>query len=138
VQVKHIASSNYFISSPITGDAVPAAIKHGSGPADVKTKADMLKFLKESFAVGRKAAATLTTRCSRSPGKAPRLDRTEFGVAHAHNHYRQMVEYLRMESFRRQAEKNQTKVELQRRPPAGIFLMEVDEGGPDPPVFQEI
>ena len=75
VQVKHIASSNYFISSPITGDAVPAAIKHGSGPADVKTKADMLKFLKESFAVGRKAAATLTADNTLQPfarkGPAP-------------------------------------------------------------------
>src|SRR5215469_1492860 len=60
VQVKHIASSNYFIWSSITGDAVPAAIKDGNGPADMKTKADILKFLKESFALGRKAAATLT------------------------------------------------------------------------------
>jgi len=73
----------------------------------------MLKFLKESFALGRKAAATLTVEnMPRSPGKGPRLDRTEFGVAHAYNHYGQMVEYLRRGSFRRQAEKNQTKVEL--------------------------
>ena len=73
----------------------------------------MLKFLKESFALGRKAAATLTVEnMPRSPGKGPRLDRTEFGVAHAHSHYRQMVEYLRMESFRRQAEEKQTKLEL--------------------------
>ena len=99
VQVKHIASSNYFIWSPITGDAVPAAIKDGNGPADMKTKADILKFLKESFALGHKAAAMLTLENMLqpfAPGKSARLDRVEFGVAHAYNHYGQMVEYLRM------------------------------------------
>jgi len=99
VQVKHIASSNYFIWSPIAGDAVPAAIKDGNGPPEMKSKADILKFLKESFALGHKAAATLTPENMLqpfAPGKAPRLDRTEFGVAHAYNHYGQMIEYLRM------------------------------------------
>ena len=99
VQVKHIASSNYFIWSPITGDAVPAAIKDGNGPADMKSKAEVLKFLKDSFALGHKAAATLTPENMLqpyAPGKAARLDRVEFGVAHAYNHYGQMVEYLRM------------------------------------------
>jgi hypothetical protein len=99
VQVKHIASSNYFIWSPITGDAVPATIKDGNGPVDMRTKAEILKFLKDSFALGHKAAATLTPENMLqpyAPGKALRLDRVEFGVAHAYNHYGQMVEYLRM------------------------------------------
>ena len=99
VQVKHIAASNYFLWSPIRGDAVPATIKDGNGPADVKSKAEILKLLKESFALGHKAAATLTPENMLqpyAPGKATRLDRTEFGVAHAYNHYGQMIEYLRM------------------------------------------
>jgi hypothetical protein len=99
VQVRHIAASNYFLWSPITGDAVPAAIKDGNGPVDVKSKAEILRLLKESFALGHKAAATLTPDNMLqpyAPGKGPRLDRTEFGVAHAYNHYGQMVEYLRM------------------------------------------
>ena len=99
VQVKHIASSNYFLWSPITGDAVPAMIKDGNGPADMKSKAEIVKFLKDSFGLGHKAAATLTPENMLqpfAPGKGPRLDRTEFGVAHAYNHYGQMVEYLRM------------------------------------------
>ena len=99
VQVKHVASSNYFIWSPITGDAVPAAIKDGNGPADIKTKAEILKFLKDSFALGHKAAATLTPGNMLQPvgkGKSARLHLAEFGVAHAYNHYGQMVEYLRM------------------------------------------
>ena len=99
VQVKHIASSNYFIWSPITGDAVPANIKDGNGPVEMKSKTEILKFLKESFALGHKAAATLTPENMLQPyaqGKSLRLDRVEFGVAHAYNHYGQMVEYLRM------------------------------------------
>jgi hypothetical protein len=99
VQVKHVASSNYFIWSPVTGDAVPAAIKDGNGPADIKTKAEILKFLRDSFALGHKAAATLTPENMLQPvgkGKSARLHLAEFGVAHAYNHYGQMVEYLRM------------------------------------------
>jgi hypothetical protein len=99
LQVKHIASSNYFIWSAITGDPIPASIKDGNGPPEMKTKAEIMNFLKESFAVGHKAAAMLTPENMLqpyAPGKAPRLDRTEFGVAHGYNHYGQMVEYLRM------------------------------------------
>ena len=99
LQVKHIAASNYFIWSHITGDPVPAPIKDGNGPAEVKTKADILKFLRESFALGHKAAATLTPQNmmeAAAGSKSTRLHLTEFGVAHAYNHYGQMVEYLRM------------------------------------------
>ncbi len=99
VQLKHIASSNYFLWSPITGDAVPASIKDGNGPVELKSKAEIVKFLRDSFALGHKAAATLTPENMLqpyAPGKGARLDRVEFGVAHAYNHYGQMVEYLRM------------------------------------------
>src|SRR3981081_3767225 len=37
VQVKHIAASNYFIWSGLTGDKLPANLKDGNGPEDVKT-----------------------------------------------------------------------------------------------------
>ena len=99
VQVKHVAASNYFIWSPITGDKVPENIKDGNGPADLKSKADILKFLKDSFALGHKAAGTLTLEnMLQNPGnsKSTRLRLATFGVAHAYDHYGQMVEYLRM------------------------------------------
>lgn len=99
VQVKHIAASNYFLWSPLTGDKLPEGLKDGNGPENVKTKADILKFLKDSFALGRKGAATLTAENMLQPpggGKSSRLHLAEFGVAHAYNHYGQMVEYLRM------------------------------------------
>ena len=102
VQVKHVASSNYFIWSPLTGDKVPESIKDGNGPADLKTKADIIKFLKDSFALGHKAAATLTAENmlqTTGNSKSTRLRLAEFGVAHAYDHYGQMVEYLRMKGI---------------------------------------
>ena len=99
VQVKHIAASNYFIWSGLTGDKLPANLKDGNGPEDIKTKAEILTFLKDSFALGHKAAATLTTEnMLQTPehSKSTRLRLATFGVAHAFNHYGQMVEYLRM------------------------------------------
>jgi uncharacterized damage-inducible protein DinB len=99
VQVKHIAASNYFIWSPLTGDKLPEGLKDGNGPESLKTKADILRFLKDSFALGHKAAATLTAENMLQPpggGKSSRLHLAEFGVAHAFDHYGQMVEYLRM------------------------------------------
>ena len=99
LQVKHIAASNYFLWSPLTGDQLPAGLKDGNGPEGLKTKAEILKFLKDSFALGHKVAATLTTQnMLQFPerSKSTRVDRATFAVAHAYNHYGQMVEYLRM------------------------------------------
>jgi hypothetical protein len=99
VQVKHIAASNWFIWSPLTGEKLPEGLKDGNGPANLQTKADIIKFLKDSFALGHRAAATLTPEnMLQSPAnsKSTRLRLAEFGIAHACDHYGQMVEYLRM------------------------------------------
>jgi len=99
VQLKHVATSNYFIWSPITGDKLPEGLKDGNGPQELKTKAEIIKFLKDSFALGHKAAGTLTTEnMLQAPtgSKSTRLGLATFGVAHAYDHYGQMVEYLRM------------------------------------------
>jgi hypothetical protein len=99
VQLKHVAASNYFIWSPLTGDKLPEGLKDGNGPENLKSKTDIIRFLKDSFALGHKAAATLTTEnMLQAPehSKSVRLRLTTFGVAHAYDHYGQMVEYLRM------------------------------------------
>jgi uncharacterized damage-inducible protein DinB len=99
LQVKHVAASNYFLFSAITGDKIPDNFKGGNGPQDLKTKADILQFLKDSFAMGHRAAATLTTQNileASETSKSPRLHLATFAVAHAFDHYGQMVEYLRM------------------------------------------
>jgi DinB superfamily len=100
VEVKHVAASNWFIWSPLTGEKLPEGLgDDGNGPANKKTKAEIIKFLKDSFALGHRAAATLTTEnMLQAPGtsKSARLRLAEFGVSHAYNHYGQMIEYLRM------------------------------------------
>jgi hypothetical protein len=99
LQVRHIAASNNAIYAPLTGETLPANFKGGNGPEDVKTKADILRFLKNSFALGHRAVATLTTQnMLQLPegSKSSRLERATFAVAHAFDHYGQMVEYLRM------------------------------------------
>jgi hypothetical protein len=99
VQVKHVATSNYFLWSPVTGDKVPENLKDGNGPEALKGKAEIIKFLKDSFALGHKAAATLNSQDmlqTAENNKSLRLHLATFAVAHAYDHYGQMVEYLRM------------------------------------------
>ncbi len=99
LQVKHVAASNYFLWSAVTGDKIPEDYKGGNGPEKFKSKAEIIQFLKDSFALGHKAAASLTDENMLQAvegGKSPRLGLATFAVAHAFNHYGQMVEYLRM------------------------------------------
>src|SRR5215469_133954 len=55
LEVKHIAASNYALWSPLTGDQFPKDFLGGEGPESVKTKAEIIQFLKDSFALGHKA-----------------------------------------------------------------------------------
>lgn len=99
LQVKHVAASNYALLSPLTSDKFPKDLMGGNGPENLKTKTDIIQFLKESFALGHKVAATLTTQnMLQTPegSQSSRLYRITFAVAHAFDHYGQMVEYLRM------------------------------------------
>ena len=100
LQVRHIAASNYALWSPLAGDMLPKDFLGGNGPENLKTKADIMKFLKDSFALGHKAAATLTPENMLQPatpgGATTRLHRATFAVSHSYDHYGQMVEYLRM------------------------------------------
>lgn len=101
-QLKHVAASNYLIWSPITGEKPPDTVNDGKGPDNMKAKAEIIKYLKDSFAFGHKAVATLNEsnlvqpipRNNRPP--TTRLYLATFAAAHAFDHYGQMVEYLRM------------------------------------------
>lgn|SRR5512143_303747 len=98
-EVKHVAASNYILWAPLTGEEFPKDFLGGNGPAAVKTKAEILRFLKESYTLGHRAAATLTVENmlqAAGNGTSARLHRATFAVAHAYDHYGQMVEYLRM------------------------------------------
>jgi uncharacterized damage-inducible protein DinB len=101
-QLKHIAASNYLIWSPITGEKPPDTVNDGKGPDNMKAKADIVKYVKDSFAFGHKAVATLNSSnlvepiTSGSGRQTTRLFLATFAPAHCFDHYGQMVEYLRM------------------------------------------
>ncbi len=101
-QLKHIAASNYLIWSPITGEKPPDTVNGGKGPDTMKAKADIIKYLKDSFAFGHKSVATLTSSnlvepiTSGSGKPTTRLFLATFAPAHCFDHYGQMIEYLRM------------------------------------------
>ena len=100
-EVRHVATANYFYWCSVTGEKLPDGITGPKGPENLKTKAEIMKFLKDSYAVGHKAAATLTSEnvVEMVPfrnNKAPRLQLVLGPVPHAFDHYGQLVEYLRM------------------------------------------
>src|SRR6201993_470102 len=101
-QLKHIAASNYLIWSPITGEKPPDTVNDGKGPDNLKAKADIIKYVKDSFAFGHKAVATLNSSnlvepiTSGSGRPTTRLFLATFAPAHCFDHYGQLIEYLRM------------------------------------------
>jgi len=103
-QVGHIASANFMFAAGILGEKPPVDLGTGeNGPESLKTKADHIKFLKDSFTYAHKAFAAISdanaTASIPSPwgqGKATRLGLASLTVAHGFDHYGQMVVYLRM------------------------------------------
>jgi len=103
-QIMHLATDNILIWSAITGDSVRADTEDVNGPKDIKTKKDIIEYLKSSFAVGRKAISTLTDRNAMDMiefrwRKLSRLDLAFYALTHANEHYGQMAVYLRMCGF---------------------------------------
>jgi uncharacterized damage-inducible protein DinB len=100
-QVMHLATDNIFIWSAVTGDSVRADIEDVNGPKNIKTKKEVIEYLKSSFAIGSKAISTLTNQNAMDMiqfrwRKLPRLDLVFYALTHANEHYGQMVVYLRM------------------------------------------
>src|ERR1700754_4304434 len=61
-QILHLASDNIFIWSAVTGDSVRADLEDVNGPKNIRTKKDVIDYLKSSFAIGRKAMNTITDK----------------------------------------------------------------------------
>ncbi|MGH9511181.1 MAG: DinB family protein [Terriglobales bacterium] len=102
-QVKHVAAVNYILAAAILEEKPPVELGGENGPDSVKSKAEIMKFLKDSFAYLHKAEASLADKnlsdSVKSPfgqGKASRLGLATLAIAHPLDHYGQMVEYLRM------------------------------------------
>lgn len=102
-QVKHVAAVNYLIGAAILEEKPPVELGSENGPDSITSKADIMKFLKDSFAYLHKALASINeknqTDLIKSPfgeGKVSRLGIATVALWHPFNHYGQMVEYLRM------------------------------------------
>src|SRR5215831_16368731 len=60
-QIMHLATDNILIWSAINGDSVRSDIEDVNGPKNIKTKKEVIDYMKYSFAIGRKAISGLTT-----------------------------------------------------------------------------
>jgi len=103
MQVKHVASVNFLIGGVILGEKPPVDPGGENGPDSIKSKAEIVKFLKDSFAYMHKAAASVDQKNEISPIKNPfgkgtttRLGMATLIVGHCFDHYGQVVVYLRM------------------------------------------
>jgi hypothetical protein len=101
-QVKHIAGNIYGASAGVLGEKPPVELGEGeSGPANLKTKDDILKYLKGALAYAHRAMGTLTEANSGEEvaawgGKQTRLFMADVVLWHSFDHYGQMVVYARM------------------------------------------
>jgi uncharacterized damage-inducible protein DinB len=102
-QVRHVAAVNYMIGAAILEQKPPVELGGESGPESIASKADIMKFAKDSFAYLHKALASINEKNQtdqvKSPfgeGKVTRLGIATVALTHPMNHYGQMVEYLRM------------------------------------------
>ena len=103
--VKHLSATNYILAAAALGEEPPADAGDELGPEAVRTKAEMLNYLKGSFAYLDKAIEAIgqkTVPVKSSPisplksTEATRLGLVVESLVHAFDHYGQMVEYLRM------------------------------------------
>lgn len=105
-QLKHIAADNYLLGAGILGEDPPGDVNDDErGSASVKTKPQIIAYLKGSFAYMHRAAAAIDD--TKTPIPTPHISpwpdgtATRLGVAiedclHTWDHYGQLVGYLRM------------------------------------------
>ena len=105
-QVKHVAAVNYLVGAAILEEKPPVELGGENGPDSIKTKADAVKFLKDSFVYVHKAVGSINEGNLLSPIKSPfgentvtRLGMATLIVGHCFDHYGQMVVYLRMNTI---------------------------------------
>jgi len=101
MQVRHVAADNFAIWAPLTGKPEPAGINAPAGPSEMKSRAEILKFLKDSMAYSHQAAAGLTSQNALElvefrGNKVTRLSLAVLALTHMNDHYGQIVEYLRL------------------------------------------
>jgi hypothetical protein len=103
LEARHIAYEINTVACALLAEPIPSQ-EHDNGPDSLKTKDEIVKYLKDAFAHAHKAVATLTNEnlmeLTTDPfdpkGKSPRVASVSILYWHTYDHYGQMVEYLRM------------------------------------------
>ena len=106
-QVKHLAANNYTMAAFLLLLKPSLDQANETGPESVKTKAQVMEYLKGSFAALHKGIAAIDEKNLVEPlagasegrislGLETRLGLVVDAIAHSFNHYGQLVEYLRM------------------------------------------
>ena len=102
-QIKHLAANNYRMAANILAQKPTPDQEAEIGPDGVRSKAQIMDYLRGSFAALHRAVATITEQNMLEPlalHLPPRQNNPiQFAVdavAHSYDHYGQMVEYLRM------------------------------------------
>ena len=100
-QVKHVACASFAFFNEFEGKKPPDDCEKG-GQDPAKTKAELIKYLKDSFDYSNHVLATLTAKNAldrvegRYAGPNTKLGISVVAVWHTTDHYGQLVEYLRM------------------------------------------
>lgn len=100
-QVKHVACANFAFFNQIEGKKPPEHCEKG-GPNPVKTKAELIQYLKDSNDYANRVLKTVNAGNMMQRVDGPyagpntRLGMTVTAVWHITDHYGQIVEYLRM------------------------------------------
>jgi len=102
--LKHVAVVNFMNAAALLGEKTPVDVgERENGSDSVRTKEQILKFLKDSFAYLHKATDTLDEKNLMTPTKdpwsgtqVPRLMFVTTGISHPWEMYGQMAIYLRM------------------------------------------
>src|SRR5215472_3260502 len=100
-QVKHVACAQFAFFNEFEGKQAPADCEKG-GHDPAKTKAELIKYLKDSFDYSNRVLATLTAQNALDPVEGRyAAPNTKLGISvdavwHITDHYGQIVEYLRM------------------------------------------
>lgn len=104
-QIKHLAANNYRMAAWMLGQNATPDQEAETGPGTVRSKAQIMDYLKGSFTALHRAVASVTPQNAVAPvwpervGSSRQNTRVQFAVdaiAHSYDHYGQMAEYLRM------------------------------------------
>jgi hypothetical protein len=102
-QAKHLAAVTYICAAAAKKEKPPVDTGGEAGPASAKTKAQVVQFVKDSFAYAHTAAASISEdnalEMVKSPFGGPDMARAAImscPIWHSFDHYGQMAVYLRL------------------------------------------